>query len=151
MAGILRQIAVCGLFANIVFLVIAMALGGVEGSTGVLPGPLWLWFSSGTGWMILSAVSSSSTSESRLEKTPSAPALFRRKPESTYRLVSRGLPRQAETGKWVPTVVTFVSYSLKIIIAVGSVITPALHAAHFEICVPSRMDISRCDRAFRSV
>ena len=39
-ARILRQIAVRGLFADVVFLVVAMALGGVEGNAGRAAGAL---------------------------------------------------------------------------------------------------------------
>ena len=39
-ARILRQIAVRGLFADVVLLVVAMALGGVEGNAGRAAGAL---------------------------------------------------------------------------------------------------------------
>src|SRR5882724_11267725 len=39
-AGVLRQIAVRGLLADVVLLVVAMALGGVEGNIGRAAGPL---------------------------------------------------------------------------------------------------------------
>src|SRR2546430_2813096 len=39
-AGVLREIAVGGLLANIVLLVVAMALGGVEGNVGRAAGAL---------------------------------------------------------------------------------------------------------------
>ena len=52
-ARILRHVAVIALFADVLLFVVAVALGGVEGDVGALPGPLWLWLSSGTGWMVL--------------------------------------------------------------------------------------------------
>ena len=39
-AGVLRQIAVLGLLADVLFFVVAMALGGVEGNTGRAAGAL---------------------------------------------------------------------------------------------------------------
>src|SRR5205823_3341297 len=39
-AGVLREIAVRGLFADVVLLVVAMALGGVEGNVGLAAGAL---------------------------------------------------------------------------------------------------------------
>jgi hypothetical protein len=41
-----------GLLADVVFLVVAMALVVSMGTPGALPGPLWLWLSSGTGLMV---------------------------------------------------------------------------------------------------
>jgi len=40
MAGVLRQIAVRGLFADVVLFIVAMALGGVQGNTGGAARPL---------------------------------------------------------------------------------------------------------------
>src|SRR5438876_8039164 len=39
-AGVLREIAVRGLLADVVLLVVAMALGGVEGNSGLAAGAL---------------------------------------------------------------------------------------------------------------
>src|SRR5260370_35422649 len=39
-AGVLRHVAGLGLLADIVFLVVAMALGGVDGNLGAAAGPL---------------------------------------------------------------------------------------------------------------
>ena len=44
--------SVLRLLTDVLFLVVAMALGGVEGRWRAA-GALWLWLSSGTGWMVL--------------------------------------------------------------------------------------------------
>jgi hypothetical protein len=52
MARILHQIAVLSLLADVVFFVVAVALGGVEWDFGVAAGPLWDLLCSGTGGMV---------------------------------------------------------------------------------------------------
>ena len=49
-AGVLRHIAMLALLADVLFFVVAMALGGVDGNLGRAAGSLLL--SSGTGLMV---------------------------------------------------------------------------------------------------
>jgi hypothetical protein len=49
-----------------------------SGTVGVLPGPLGLLFSSGTGWMVFSVGFVITVSVSRVEETPAAWIAFPR-------------------------------------------------------------------------